>query len=132
MIPVYKSRDPEEETNYRPISVLPILSKKIFLEKAVHNQLKQYLDENNLFVNCQFGYREKRSTETAATLFVDDIRKEIGENLVGAIFIDLSKAFDTVSHAVMIEKLKSYGIDDCELSWFTDHHFSTYTSCSSR
>ena len=98
MTPVYKSGSPTEGSNYRPISVLPILSK--ILKKVIHNQLKEYLEQNKLLSNSQFGYHSRRSTEVVATLFLDDIRKEIeSEKLVGAVFMDLSQAFDTISHA---------------------------------
>jgi len=64
----------------------------------------------------QFGYRRKRSTSSAATIFVDDIRKEMDNGkLTGAVFIDLTKAFDTISHAVLLEKIKSYGVNGKEL-----------------
>ena len=91
----------------------------------VFTQLSEYLETNKLLTNCQFGYRSKRSTESAATLFVDDIRKEVDKgNLVGAVFMDLSKAFDTVGHATLIEKLHSYGVNDSEGSWFIDYLFN--------
>ena len=70
--PVFKSGSVDDVSNYRPISVLPVLSK--IMERAVFTQLSEYLETNKLLTKCQFGYRSKRST---ATLFVDDIRKEI-------------------------------------------------------
>ena len=73
--PVHKSGSTNDESNYRPISVLPILSK--ILEKAVSIQLKSYLEENQLLSEDQFGYRTVRSTETAATLFLDEVRQEM-------------------------------------------------------
>ena len=70
------------------------------------------------------GYRKKRSTDIAATYFVDNIRKNIDiGKLVGAIFIDLTKAFDTVSHSVLLSKLSVYGIKGVELEWFTNYLF---------
>ena len=123
VIPVFKSGSVEDVSNYRPISVLPILSK--IMERVVFTQLSEYLETNKLLTNCQFGYRYKRSTECAATLFVDNIRREVDKgNLVGAVFMDLSKAFDTVGHATLIEKLRRYGINESELSWFTDYLFN--------
>ena len=123
VIPVFKSGNADNVSSYRPISVLPILSK--IMEKAVFTQLIEYLEINKLLTNCQFGYRSKRSTESAATLFVDDIRKQVEQGkLVGAVFMDLSKAFDTVGHAILIEKLKCYGVYGSELSWFGDYLFN--------
>ena len=87
--------------NYKPISILPIISK--LLEKSIHKQLLDHLERNNLLSDAEFGYRKKRSTNIAVTLFVDNIRKNIDiGKLVGAIFIDLTKAFDTVSHCLII------------------------------
>ena len=97
--PVYKSGDIGKSENYRPISVLPIFSK--ILEKAAHSQLSSFLEENILLTKFQFGYRQNRSTKLASTLLFDDIRRCIDEGkFVGAVYIDLTKAFDTVGHGV--------------------------------
>ena len=120
--PIYKKGSPSEPSNYRPISVLPVLSK--ILEHAVHTQLMDYLEKHNLITPYQFGYRKNQSTNDAATILVDDIREMVDNGqLVGAVFIDLSKAFDTLSHDMMLEKLSSYGIQNGELLWFTDYLF---------
>ena len=123
LVPIFKSGDTNKAENYRPISVLPALSK--LLEKAVHSQLMEYLETNKLLNQSQFGYRANRSTQLATTLLVDEIR-EAGENgkLVGALFLDLSKAFDTISHDVILEKLKTYAVIDIEIAWFTDYLFN--------
>ena len=72
----------------------------------------------------QFGFRSKRSTNLAATLFIDDIRNDVDKgNLVGAIFIDFSKAFDTISHHILLAKLQAHGVQGKELMWFTDYLF---------
>ena len=75
--PLYKSSDFTSFTNYRPISVLPILS-KVF-ELIVHQQLYKYLEENKLLTNFQFGYRKNRSTQQAVTLLSDHIRKHMDQ-----------------------------------------------------
>jgi len=94
------------------------------MEKTIYTQLIEYLEKNKLLTNCQFGYRAKRSTESAATLFVNQVRKEIDTGrLVGAVFKDLSRAFDTVSHGVLLEKLKAYGVREQEISWFSHYLF---------
>ncbi|XP_057305630.1 uncharacterized protein LOC130646135 [Hydractinia symbiolongicarpus] len=121
--PIHKSGPSTKVDNYRPISILPIASR--ILERAVHTQLMKYLEKNNLLSEQQFGYRRKRSTDIAATVFLDSIRTEIDRgNLVGATFIDLSKAFDTVGHSILLSKLPSFGIHDNELKWFTDYLFN--------
>ena len=120
--PIFKSGAADLPGNYRPISVLPILSK--ILERAVHTQLIDYLERNTLLSNKQFGYRKQRSTEIATTIFVDQVRKEIDQGkFVGAVYIDLSKAFDTIGHSVLLEKLQGYGLHGMELNWFRDYLF---------
>lgn len=122
IVPIYKSGPRAAFDNYRPISILPIISKVI--EKIVHKQLIVFLEENKLLNKHQFGFRNKMSTEHAVTIFIDSIRKKVDQgNLVGACFIDLSKAFDTISHSKLLTKLPSYGIYDRELDWFTDYLF---------
>lgn len=109
IIPVYKSGSKKLPENFRPISVLPILSK--LLEKNIHMQYMDFLEEEQLLSDYQFGYRSRRSTSLAATLFVDNVRNEVDKgNLVGAVFIDLRKAFDTLSHGVLLTKLRAYGV----------------------
>ena len=123
--PIYKSGPTNNTENYRPISVLPVLSK--VLEKATHAQLFKYLEDNNLISKFQFGYCAKRSTQVAATILLDNIRKEIDKGkFVGAVFIDLSKAFDTISHSILLNKLSTYGIQENELAWFTDYLFNRH------
>ena len=123
IVPIFKSGDMENAENYRPISVLPVLSK--LLEKAVHDQLLTFLESNELLNNSQFGYREKHSTQLASTLFVDEIRQAAEKGkMVGALFLDLSKAFDTISHDVILTKLCNYGVASAETQWFTDYLFN--------
>ena len=122
IIPVHKSGSYDQPENFRPISVLPILSK--LLEKAVHKQYLTFLKEVKLLTDCQYGYRSGRSTSLATIQFTDDIRKEVDQgNLVGAIFIDLSKAFDTISHGALLKKLQANGVQNKELAWFTNYLF---------
>ena len=88
--PIYKSASKSNFDNYRPVSVLPVLSK--LLEKIIHTQLMDFLEENKLIYKRQFGFRSKMSTEQAAILLMDDIRKNVDEGkLVGAVFIDLKE-----------------------------------------
>ena len=93
IIPLFKSGSMVELENYRPISILPVLSK--ILERIVYKQLLSHLGNNGLLSSFQFGFRSKRCTELAVTYFTDIIRKEVdNRNILGAVFIDLSKAFD--------------------------------------
>ena len=98
VLPLFKFGSSTEIGNYRLISLLPILS-KIF-EKVVYSRLVSYLESNNLLPDNQFGFRSKHSTELAVTYFTNMIRKEAdNDRVTGAVFIDLSKAFDTISHS---------------------------------
>ncbi|XP_057305258.1 uncharacterized protein LOC130642189 [Hydractinia symbiolongicarpus] len=85
----------------------------------------KYLEKEKLLNDCQYGFRSKRSTKLASTLFCDSICREIdGGKLVGAVYIDLSKAFDTIGHSLLLNKLRTYGIKGKELAWFTDYLFN--------
>ncbi len=132
VIPTHKSGAHSNLDNYRPISVLPVISK--IIEKIIHRQLIIFLDKNHLLTKFQFGFRPKLSTEYAATILLDSIRNNVDKGkLVGAIFVDLSKAFDTVSHAMLLDKLPLYGVQGKELEWFKDYLFyrKAKVSCNS-
>ena len=95
--PIYKSGSTTELENYRPISVLPIVSK--IMEREVHRQLYEFLDETKLVFKHQFGFQKKKLTELAAIALLVHVRFAADNgNLVGACFIDLQKAFDTISN----------------------------------
>ena len=97
VIPIYKSKDKTELGNYRPISLLPSLSK--ILEKVVHRRLYKFCAKYNLLSNYQFGFRPNHSTSDAVLSFMKDIYKIIEQgNLAISVFLDLSKAFDTIDH----------------------------------
>ena len=121
--PLYKSDSKSDFSNYRPISVLPCLSKVI--EQVLHRQLSNYLEKYYLLKSSQFGFRPRRSTELACNRLVDNICKNIDNGLLtGVIYLDLSKAFVTVSHSYLLSKLPSYGINGNELTWFQNHLFN--------
>ena len=106
--------------NYRPISVLPVLSK--ILERAVHDQLYNYLTCNNILHQCQSGFRSNYSAHTALLDVTDHILENTNDGKVTAsIFLDLKKAFDTVSHNLLLQKLDSYGINGKSLRWFKSY-----------
>ena len=102
--------------------MLPICSK--VLERCIPSQLMNHLETHKLLSQDQFGFRNKGNTEAAATIFVDSIRKnmDLGK-LTGAIFIYLSKAFDTLSHSHIINNFSNHGIHDVEKEFFINHHF---------
>ena len=118
--PIYKSGDKTDVGNYRPISVLPIISK--IIERAIHDQLYLYLSNAGILSNAQSGFRSNHSTSTTLHDVQDYILKNMDNGYAtGVIFIDLKKAFDTVDHDILIKKLKHYGIDNRELSWFKSY-----------
>ena len=120
VIPIYKKDDKQDFNNYRLISLLPALS-KIF-ERIVHNQLFEYFTSNHLFYNHQYGFREKYSTESATLEFIDRLFKNLDSNKIPiTVFLDLSKAFDTIDHNILVTKLKHYGINGNELKWFSSY-----------
>ena len=84
-----------------------------------------HLEEHNMLYKKQFGFRSKKSTELAVIDFVDQIRNNMNNGkLTGAVFIDLSKAFDTISHAAVLNKLPKYGVTSKELEWFNSYLFN--------
>ena len=95
------------------------------LEKAVQQALKDYFEHENLLSKSQHGFRKKHLTKTASIYFCDSIRKQMNNGkLTGAVYVDLSKAFDTIGHSVLLQKLSTYGVKDQELEWFNSYLFS--------
>ena len=107
VIPIYKKGNEKQLTNHRPISLLPSIS-KVF-EKTLFKQIHSYFKSKNLYFSSQYGFRELHSTELAALEITDQIMFELDKgNVPISIFMDLSKAFDTIDHDVLLFKLKHY------------------------
>ena len=120
VIPIYKGEDDQLISNYRPISVLPYFS-KIF-EKIISLHVIDFLEENHIFYDYQFGFRKNHSTSHAIIALVEKVSKALdtGKCVVG-VFLDLKKAFDTVDHDILLHKLEKYGIKDNLLQWFRSY-----------
>jgi len=115
--PVFKSGDKDEVNNYRPITILPILSK--VLEKIVADQLTTFLETHDLLSITQHGFRSKLSTETALLQITNNIYENIDNNRINLLTLcDLSKAFDSVNHEILISKLMNHKIDTY---WFRSY-----------
>ena len=120
VIPIYKKGQKSDMNNYRPISLLNIFS-KIF-EKVVKTRLVNYMSENNILNANQYGFQKGKSTQDALTAFSKMLYNEIEKsNKVLSIFVDFSKAFDTVPHELLIQKLEFYGIRGILNEWFKDY-----------
>ena len=107
-------------SNYRPISLLPSIS-KIF-EKLIFIHLSTYLNEHKLLHDSQYGFRKGHSTELASIELIDRITQDLDKGKIPiSIFLYLSKAFDTLDHAILLQKLNHYGIRSVELKLLTNY-----------
>lgn len=120
IIPIPKVGKPKKASHYRPINMLPLYEK--VLELVVKNQIEKYLEENSIITEHQSGFRKKYSCETAVQTVLDEWKLNISEGrMVGVIFMDLKRAFETVDRKLLVEKLYQYGIRGKVLEWIRSY-----------
>jgi hypothetical protein len=135
IVPVFKTGNPGTVNNYRPISILPIID-KIF-EKLVYVRLNNFINNCNILSNNQYGFRKSRDTQQATLKLIYSVIPALERNETAAcVFLDFSKAFDTVDHKLLLTKLYRYGVRDRALNLFRSYllgrkHFVVVNDCES-
>lgn len=117
VVPIPKIRGSKKAEDHRPINILPNYEK--VLEIVIKNQLCKYLDQNEILIEAQSGFREKHSCETAIQNTLISWREYLDKSeMIGVVFLDFKRAFETVNRNLLLRKLNNYGITDKAYKWF--------------
>jgi hypothetical protein len=131
IVPIFKSGSPTDKNNYRPIAILPVLSK--ILEKVVHKRLLNFLESNSSLYVKQYGFIKNSNTNCALFDIITKIQESIDSGCkTSGLFLDLAKAFDVVNHRFLLEKLRILGIRFGSARWFSSYLFNRkqYVDCN--
>ena len=120
VIPLFKSGADDNFSNYRPVSLLPQLSK--ILEKLFNNRMEKFIEKYHLMHDSQYGFRTNTSTSMAILEFLEEVTSSLDKKKTTiGVFIDLKKAFDTIDHTLLLKKLHCYGIRGLVNNWIKSY-----------